>query len=75
MRQVAEDDVERPPEAIDAVKRFDGVVSYLNVVVVQTAQLNNERTAVNILGRRLVAAATLVKALGGGWDASRLAQE
>jgi len=52
-----------------------GTVSYLNVVIVQTAQLNNERTAVTILGRRLVAAATLVKALGGGWDASRLAQE
>ena len=52
-----------------------GTVSYLNVVIVQTAQLNNERTAVIILGRRLVAAATLVKALGGGWDASRLAQE
>ena len=52
-----------------------GTVSYLNVAVVQTAQLNNERTAVSILGRRLVAAATLVKALGGGWDASRLAEE
>jgi NodT family efflux transporter outer membrane factor (OMF) lipoprotein len=49
-----------------------GTVSYLNVVVVQTAQLNNERTAVSILGRRLVAAATLVKALGGGWSTAEL---
>ncbi len=47
-----------------------GTVSYLNVVTVQTTQLNNERTAVGILGRRLVAAVTLVKALGGGWRAS-----
>jgi len=33
------------------------------MVTVQTTQLNNERTAVGILGRQLVAAVTLVKAL------------
>lgn len=49
-----------------------GTVSFLNVAIVQTAQLNNERTAVGILGRRLVAAATLVKALGGGWNTGEL---
>jgi len=49
-----------------------GTVSYINVVAVQTAQLANERTAVGILGRRLVAAVGLIKALGGGWDASVL---
>ena len=49
-----------------------GTMSYLNVVIVQTAQLNNERTAVGLLGRRLVAAVTLVKALGGGWNAAAL---
>ncbi len=52
-----------------------GIVSYINVVTVQTTQLNNERTAVGILGRRLIAAATLVKALGGGWDAAALARK
>lgn len=52
-----------------------GTVSYINVVAVQTTQLNNERAAVGILGRRLIAAATLVKALGGGWDAAALAQK
>ncbi len=52
-----------------------GTVSYNNVVTVQTTQLNNERVAVGILGRRLTAAATLVKALGGGWDAAALAQK
>ncbi len=46
-----------------------GTVSYLNVVTVQTALLTNERTAVGILGRRLSATVTLVKALGGGWAA------
>ena len=52
-----------------------GIVSYINVVTVQTTQLSNERTAVGILGRRLVAAATLVKALGGGWDAAAVARK
>jgi NodT family efflux transporter outer membrane factor (OMF) lipoprotein len=49
-----------------------GTVNYLNVVIVQTAQLNNEATAVNLLGQRLVAAVTLVQALGGGWSATQL---
>ena len=48
-----------------------GTISYLNVVTVQTTQLNNERTAVGILGRRLNAAVLLVKALGGGWSTKR----
>ena len=46
-----------------------GTVSYLNVIVAQTTKLNNERTAVDISGRRMAASALLVKALGGGWDA------
>ena len=52
-----------------------GIVSYINVVTVQTTQLNNERTAMGILGRRLVAAVTLVKALGGGWSAAEIAAD
>jgi NodT family efflux transporter outer membrane factor (OMF) lipoprotein len=52
-----------------------GIVSYINVVTVQTTQLTNERTAVGILGRRLVAAVTLVKALGGGWSAAEIAAD
>jgi NodT family efflux transporter outer membrane factor (OMF) lipoprotein len=47
-----------------------GIVSYLNVVVAQTTALANERTAVDILGRRLTASVLLIKALGGGWKAS-----
>ncbi len=49
-----------------------GIVSFLNVAVVQTAQLNNERTAVGLLGQRLSAAIALIKALGGDWNASEL---
>ncbi len=49
-----------------------GTVSYLDVVTVQTIALNNERTAIEILGRRMTASVLLIKALGGGWDASGL---
>ena len=48
-----------------------GIVSYLNVVVAQTTALANERTAVDILGRRLTASVLLIKALGGGWKLLR----
>lgn len=44
-----------------------GTVSYLNVIVAQSTALNNERTALGLLGRRLIASVLLVKALGGGW--------
>jgi NodT family efflux transporter outer membrane factor (OMF) lipoprotein len=49
-----------------------GIVSYLNVIVAQAAELNNESAAVNILGRRMVASALLIKALGGGWSITGL---
>jgi NodT family efflux transporter outer membrane factor (OMF) lipoprotein len=56
-----------------AVTRYKGgVTSYLEVTTAQSATLSDEVTAVNILGRRMVDAVTLVQALGGGWDRSEL---
>jgi NodT family efflux transporter outer membrane factor (OMF) lipoprotein len=49
-----------------------GVTSYLEVTIAQSAALTDELTAVNILGRRMVDAVTLVQALGGGWNSSEL---
>jgi NodT family efflux transporter outer membrane factor (OMF) lipoprotein len=49
-----------------------GVVSYLQVMTAQTFLLQNQRTAVDLLARRLAASVQLVEALGGGWNASRL---
>jgi NodT family efflux transporter outer membrane factor (OMF) lipoprotein len=49
-----------------------GIVSYLNVIAVQAIALNNERNAVDVQGRRLVASVQLVRAIGGGWDARSL---
>ena len=49
-----------------------GTDSYLNVITTQTIALGNERSAVQVLQRRMVAAVQLVGALGGGWNASTL---
>jgi NodT family efflux transporter outer membrane factor (OMF) lipoprotein len=49
-----------------------GIVSYLNVITVETVALSNERTAVDILSRRLTANVLLIKALGGGLEVSAL---
>jgi NodT family efflux transporter outer membrane factor (OMF) lipoprotein len=50
-----------------------GLVAFIDVVTVQAVAFAAERTALEIEGRRLVAAANLVKALGGGFDAATLA--
>jgi NodT family efflux transporter outer membrane factor (OMF) lipoprotein len=56
-----------------AITRYKGgVTSYLEVTTAQSAALSAEITAVNVLGRRMVDAVTLVQALGGGWDRSSL---
>jgi outer membrane protein, multidrug efflux system len=50
-----------------------GLVNYLDVVTAQQNLLQNEQQLAVIQGQRLVASVLLVKALGGGWDASSLA--
>jgi outer membrane protein TolC len=45
-----------------------GTVTYLNVVTAQATALINERTAVSLRSRRLLATVALVRALGGGWS-------
>ena len=50
-----------------------GTTSFIAVVVLQANALNNERTALGITARRLTASVNLVRAMGGGWDATQLA--
>jgi NodT family efflux transporter outer membrane factor (OMF) lipoprotein len=49
-----------------------GTDSYLNVITTQAILLSDQQNAVTILQRRMIAAVDLIKALGGGWDASTL---
>lgn len=68
-------------DAVDSSKRqldiatsryVGGLVNYLDVVNAQQILLSNEQEAAVIQGQRLVTTVTLVKALGGGWDAASL---
>jgi NodT family efflux transporter outer membrane factor (OMF) lipoprotein len=52
-----------------------GTDSYLNVITTQTIAFGDQQTVVTILQRRYSAAVDLVKAVGGGWDASSLPSE
>lgn len=48
-----------------------GLVTFLEVAVAQSAALERERTVAKLEGERSVAVVGLVRALGGGWDASQ----
>ena len=52
-----------------------GLTTYLDVITAQSALLNNQRIAAQILGQQMVTSVYLVKALGGGWDASQIQSE
>ena len=57
-----------------SVNRYKGGLdNYLTVITAQSVALSNQRTAVNLLTRRMTSSVLLVKALGGGWDVSKLA--
>jgi NodT family efflux transporter outer membrane factor (OMF) lipoprotein len=51
-----------------------GADPYLQVISAETIELQNERNDVDILRRRMDASVLLIKALGGGWDVSKLPQ-
>ena len=52
-----------------------GIASYLDVITAQSTLLSNERLETQLLGQRMVSSVYLVKALGGGWNASDLNQQ
>jgi NodT family efflux transporter outer membrane factor (OMF) lipoprotein len=67
--------------AIDAAQRsFDlsnarykgGVTSYLEVLTAEATLLDDQRTAIDIEIRQYADSVSLIRALGGGWDATQL---
>ncbi len=79
--RVLDDEAKTQDAAVSAANRAleqstnrykGGLDTYLTVITAQSAALANERTAVSLLTRRLTSTVLLVKALGGGWDVSKL---
>jgi NodT family efflux transporter outer membrane factor (OMF) lipoprotein len=52
-----------------------GLTTFLDVITAQTVLLTNERLSTQLLGQQMVTSVFLVKALGGGWDASSMQHE
>jgi multidrug efflux system outer membrane protein len=49
----------------------DGLTTYLDVATAESTELNIEFSTVQLRGQQLVAAVTLVKSLGGGWQETK----
>ena len=59
-----------------ALSRYrSGLADYLTVITAQSIDLSNQMTAVQIQTRRMTASVLLIKALGGGWNASQLPRD
>lgn len=58
--------------SLETERYRSGLDSYLNVITTQNITLANERNAVTLLQRRMIAAVNLILALGGGWDQSAI---
>jgi outer membrane protein, multidrug efflux system len=52
-----------------------GVTTYLDVITAQSTLLANQRLSTQLLGQQMVTEVALVKALGGGWEASQIQNE
>jgi multidrug efflux system outer membrane protein len=52
-----------------------GLTTFLDVITAQSVLLTNERLSTQLLGQQMVTSVFLVKALGGGWDASSIQNE
>src|SRR5471032_350180 len=76
--KVMEDEAAVRAQALDAARESlrltdnqykAGLITYLDVVTVQTTALTNERSVLTLLQSRLIASVQLIAAMGGGWDA------
>jgi NodT family efflux transporter outer membrane factor (OMF) lipoprotein len=65
-------DAARKSTELSTLRYKRGLAQYLEVLTNQTIELTDERAAAALVTRRIVAAAQLQMALGGGWNASDL---
>jgi len=79
--RVLADEAEVQARGVDAARRSltlatnrytGGVATYLEVISAQSAELASERVQIGIETRRKTATVLLLKAVGGGWNASSL---
>jgi NodT family efflux transporter outer membrane factor (OMF) lipoprotein len=79
--RILEEESAKQQQAVESAERSTalslnrykgGLVTYFEVITAQSIALNDEVTAVNILTRRMNSSVLLIKALGGGWNASSL---
>lgn len=49
-----------------------GATSYLEVLTAESTLIQNQRTEATLRSRRFAASVELIRALGGGWDASQI---
>jgi len=79
--RILSQDIEQQDAAVEAAARSlreatvrytAGIDPYLNVITAQTVLLNYQQAAVNFRLQQMVASVQLIKALGGGWDASQM---
>jgi NodT family efflux transporter outer membrane factor (OMF) lipoprotein len=79
--RILDDEAARQERAVAASRNAEelsmnryrgGLVTYLEVVTAQSTRLQNERVAIGIERRRMEASVLLIRALGGGWNASSL---
>jgi NodT family efflux transporter outer membrane factor (OMF) lipoprotein len=73
--------IQQQDEAIDSagrnlqeaqVRYQAGLDPYLNVIAAQTALLTGQQVVVSFRAQQMVAGVNLIKALGGGWAASKI---
>lgn len=58
--------------ALSTTRYKRGITTYLEVLTAQSIALSNERTAADLMTRRMTASVQLIKALGGGWDRTQM---
>ncbi len=80
LRILEQEEVAEQAAVKDAQHSFDiserrykgGVTNYLEVLTAESALIQNQRTLAELKSKRFAASIELIRALGGGWDASQI---